>query len=25
VGLSADLAVEAVYRSGERVPPWHER
>jgi N-acetylglucosamine-6-phosphate deacetylase len=25
VGLSADLAVEAVYRSGERVPRWHER
>jgi N-acetylglucosamine-6-phosphate deacetylase len=25
VGLSADLAVEAVYRSGERVPPWRER
>jgi N-acetylglucosamine-6-phosphate deacetylase len=25
VGLSADLAVEAVYRSGERVPPRHER
>jgi N-acetylglucosamine-6-phosphate deacetylase len=25
VGLSADLAVEAIYRSGERVPPWHER
>jgi N-acetylglucosamine-6-phosphate deacetylase len=25
VGLSADLAVEAVYRSGERVPGWHDR
>jgi len=25
VGLSADLAVEAVYRSGERVAPWYER
>jgi len=25
IGLSADLAVEAVYRSGERVPPWRER
>jgi N-acetylglucosamine-6-phosphate deacetylase len=25
VGLSADLAVEAVYRAGERVPAWHER
>jgi N-acetylglucosamine-6-phosphate deacetylase len=25
VGLSADLAVEAVYRSGDRVPPWHDR
>jgi len=25
VGLSADLAVEAVYRSGDRVTPWHDR
>jgi N-acetylglucosamine-6-phosphate deacetylase len=25
VGLSADLAVEAVYRSGDRVPGWHDR
>jgi N-acetylglucosamine-6-phosphate deacetylase len=25
VGLSADLAVDAVYRAGERVPPGHER